>query len=167
MNCLTDYIGLKGCSIAVPESGLYVNTLPGITLESMDRIATAEQTTYKGVWADVQDEAYQEFDKMFFAELLKCYTIEKKCDYTALICNNKEILAVAWRYQLGATLMFYRVYSDRLNYFTTITLESAKDLMDVYTGKFKQALSKAIKVIDVSSCHLHCGGDPEVVTWLP
>lgn len=167
MNCLTDYIGLKGCSTVEPESGLFINSLPGITLESMDRIATAEQITYKGVWADVQEEAYQEFDKMFFAELLKCYTIDKCCDYTALICDNKEKLSVAWRYLLGSTLMVYRRYSDRLNYFTTITLEDAKELIDLYNKKFKEALSKAIKIIDVSSCHLHCGGDPEVVTMLP
>jgi len=167
MSCLTDYIGLRGCGDIAPESGLYLDQLPGITIEGMDKIATSEQTTYKNVWRDVQDTAYKIFEREFFAALLNCYSINKKCDYTALLCNNKEIQSVAWQYLLASTLMWYRRYTTRLNFFTTVALDDAESLMQKYKDEYKSALKAAITMVDVSSCHLHCGGDPEVVTWLP
>ena len=54
MNCLIDFIGLHGCKASEPESGLYINSLPGINLENIDKLADAEQVTYKRVWEDVQ-----------------------------------------------------------------------------------------------------------------
>lgn len=168
MHCLTDYIGLRGCSNDTPpESGYYLNSLPGISLESIDKIANQDQITYKGVWADVQDEAFIVFGVDFFNELLKCYRIQPYCDYEALICSNKKVLGVAWRYLLGAQLMQFRIYTSRLNFFTTITRDDASELQGKYQTDYEQALSKAVKLIDVSSCCLHCGGNPETVIWLP
>ena len=43
MNCLTDYIGLRGCTDSDPISGLYINDLAGISLKSIDAIADNEQ----------------------------------------------------------------------------------------------------------------------------
>lgn len=60
MNCLTDYIGLKGCSQAVPGSGLYVNSLPGMSSEVFSKIANSDQATAKNLWRDVQNAAYQQ-----------------------------------------------------------------------------------------------------------
>lgn len=60
MDCLKDYIGLRGCSETAPPSGLYVNTLPGVPKELLDKIATSEQITYKQAWSDIQDLALQE-----------------------------------------------------------------------------------------------------------
>lgn len=57
MNCLTDYIGLRGCTDSDPLSGLYINDLAGINLKSMDAIADNEQITYAGVWSAVQKRA--------------------------------------------------------------------------------------------------------------
>lgn len=168
MNCLTDYIGIKGCNNDTPpESALFINSLPGISLESMDRIATADQITYMGVWSDVQDEAYAVFEIDFFESMMKCYKVQPYCDYTVLICNNKKLLAVAWRYLLGAQLMQFRLYTSRLNFFTTVAKEDAQELLGIYQGKYEEALAKAMLLIDVSSCCLECGGNPETVTWLP
>lgn len=57
MNCLTDYIGLRGCTDSEPLSGLYINDLAGINLKSIDAIADNEQVNYLGVWAAVQKRA--------------------------------------------------------------------------------------------------------------
>lgn len=167
MSCLTDYIGLKDCSNAAPESGLYINTLPGISLQSMDSIATVDQITYKGLWSDAQEEAYNEFYSGFFAAVSNCYTVNAYCDYDNLICLNKKILALPWRYMLGYQLMFYRKYTNRMNYFTLMTSDQAEDLMAEYQKKYAQSLKNSMKLIDVSSCCLPCGGDPKIVVALP
>jgi len=59
-NCLQDYISLKGCSNELPESGIFLNDLPGISNEFLDSIATGDQVTYQGVWQSVQRVVYEQ-----------------------------------------------------------------------------------------------------------
>ena len=58
MNCLKDYIGLAGCGMGAPVSGRYINFLPGLPLESIDKMASQEKVNFAGVWSDVQDRTY-------------------------------------------------------------------------------------------------------------
>ncbi len=62
-----------GCGNAAPESGLYINSLPGISLESIDKLAKAEQSTYVQVWQDVQTRALQKFEHSAISEFAKRY----------------------------------------------------------------------------------------------
>lgn len=167
MICLIDYIGLRVCGTESPESGLFINSLPGISLESIDKIADSEQITYKGVWNDVQTEAAARFYIDVVSEITKCYSINPYCDYEQIICDNKLKLSNAWRYLLGNQLMIFRLYTTRLNRFTTIDLEQAKELRDFYQVEYEKALAQAVQIIDVSSCELCCGGNPETVVWFP
>lgn len=167
--CLIDYIGFQACGgvYESPLSGLYINSLPGISLESIDKIADSEQVTYMGVWDDAQKEAGVRFKIDFITEVTKCYKITRSCDYEDFICENLELLANAWRYLLGNQLMIYRLYSTRLNRFTTIDLDQAKELMAFYQVEYEKALSQAVKLIDFSTCCMQCGGNPETVYYLP
>ncbi len=58
MNCLQDYIGLKGCTVDAPLSGLYINDYPGMSSELLDKIATPEQASYVGMWDSAQAVSY-------------------------------------------------------------------------------------------------------------
>ena len=58
MNCLQDYIGLKGCTSGEPLSGLYINDYPGMSSELLDKIATPEQVSYVGMWNSAQAVSY-------------------------------------------------------------------------------------------------------------
>lgn len=167
MDCLTGYIGLKVCGTETSESGLFINSLPGISLESVEKIADSEQVTYAGVWRDVQTEAQARFFVDVVDEIGKCYQITPYCDYENIICSNKQLLANAWRYLLGNQLMLFRLYTSRLNRFTTIDKKDAAELRDFYQVEYERALTQAVKLIDVSSCCLECGGNPETVVWFP
>lgn len=169
VTCLLDFVGLQNCGgvYEQSESGLYINTLPGISLESIEKIADSEQITYKGVWDDVQTEAMIRFKIDFISEVTKCFKINRECDYEAFVCDNKETLVNAWRYLLGNQLMLFRLTSTRLNRFTTIDKEQAEQLKDHYQVEYEKALSQAVKLIDFSDCCMECGGNPEYVTWLP
>ena len=61
MNCLTDYIGLRGCGAAVPPSGLYVNDLPGISLKQLVNLTNEEETSYLQLWSMIQQRAQNRF----------------------------------------------------------------------------------------------------------
>lgn len=61
MECLRNYIGVLGCGAPVPTSGKYLNGLPGISLESIEKLANDEQKNFLGVFKDVQERALSKF----------------------------------------------------------------------------------------------------------
>ncbi len=61
MQCLYNYIGIKSCNFAPSDSGIYLQDLPGMDFEQMDAIANADQSSYAGVWEDVQKRAIRRF----------------------------------------------------------------------------------------------------------
>lgn len=76
MSCLTDYIGLSGCGVSSPASGLFINSLPGISLKSIEQLADAEQNTYAGVWADAQVRGIKRLELMVNSLLSKQYKLK-------------------------------------------------------------------------------------------
>jgi len=80
MDCLNNYIGIKGCTDPDPESGLYINDLEGISLESVDKLANSEQLTYLGVWAEVQKRGLKKFSTKLTNYFRTKYRIKKLLD---------------------------------------------------------------------------------------
>lgn len=74
-SCLTDYVGLQGCGTTTPTSGVYVNSLYGVSLKAVELTADEEQVTFAGVWADVQQRASLRFFTLLRAELAKKYKL--------------------------------------------------------------------------------------------
>lgn len=167
MDCLKDYIGILVCGDESPESGIFINSLPGLTLASIEHIATDDQISYLGVWNDAQKEAAVRFKSDFISKVNGCFEINTECNYEDIICENKDKLVNSWRFLLGNQLMIYRIYSTRLNRFTTIDLESAERLKDFYQVEYEKYLTQEIKFIDFSDCCMPCGGRITTVTWLP
>lgn len=172
MECLNGYIGIKGCGApAVPEedafSGLYVNSLPGISTSIIDDIADDEQETFIGVWNDVKLRAMQKFYLAVKAELNKCYRITDKEVVECLICADKDSFAVALWYLHGVELMIERTSSTRLNWLTTIDLDKAEKLKAEYYAEFEAALKDAVQSLNpadsdcIDDC-LECNDD---VRW--
>lgn len=329
MECLKNYIGIKGCGNTKPLSGMYINQLAGITLENIEKIADKEQVTFMGVWNDIQarswirlekdlrrslrnkyklksissngfinpnidvvnieaasahykgvvidissniystqkpsflaigigdikltlpqaaaevilkifDEAGNMLDEFTIEdategvniiEVSKKYSAQKlfvaidatnlplatgyipksilagccdcickvcgdscnaniyggqslietpdaiskednfyglqicfsvSCDYSSIICCNKQEFIDVWMFLLGCELMLERLYSPRLNKFTTIDREQAQELKDYYTAEYERALEEAIKGISVEEqdCCIVC--DPKI-----
>jgi hypothetical protein len=312
MNCLKGHIGIKGTGAAAPESGIYINQLPGISLQNIQRTANSEQVTYAEVWSDVQDRAGRRIvtdlrnklrsrykiktnNGFFFLETMDQGTIiaaaahyrglvydagidqngffsfhvtsvtvdlpqaldtltvlimdrvgnildtlvkenaseglntitvnqayaassifiaidstavplketnlnnvltdgyyallssllgagctpalygataglsipairsqststygisaviMPTCDYSALICWNKELFESAWIYLCGAELMLERTFSDRINKLTTVDKDQAEALRDLYTGQYEQALEDTIGGLTINA----------------
>lgn len=61
MECLRDYIGVRGCGAGTPLSGKYMNDLPGISLERFESITSDEQKTYLEIWDKIQTRALAKF----------------------------------------------------------------------------------------------------------
>lgn len=148
MDCLVNYIGLKGCCEEEPESGVYLNDLPGITLESIEKISEREQVSYKGVWNDIQKRALRKFGREFTSKLSELYNTNccnEDCSIEDLICGSKESLIDVLLFSFGIQLMLERLYSSRLNSFTTIDRDQAAELKDFYQVEYERALELAVK----------------------
>jgi len=172
INCFLNYVGLAYCEMGAgfydaPISGRYLNKLPGISIEIMDNVADAEQTTFMGLWDDIQSTTIPKFRLDIIEEINKCYQFECDCVYDDLICENVEQLGLAWEYKLAQTLMVFIQTSDRVNRWTTVDAARAKTLYEYYGNEYALALKQAVKCLDTSSCCLKCSGNPEFVTWLP
>jgi hypothetical protein len=169
MDCWIDYIGISYCPgiYEQPGSGIYLNSLPGISIQSIDAIADSEQITYLGVWADVQASAVAQFRIDVIGELNKCFKLNRDCDYTTLICENRDTLIQAWKYLLGVWLMIFRLNTDRLNRYTTVDKKQAEELKIFYQLEYEKALKQGVLLIDTAECCMECGSNPEFVYMLP
>lgn len=170
LTCFIGHIGLSYCDRGIYDvatSGIYLNSLPGINIQSIDQIADSEQETYLGVWDDVQASAVAQFRLEVINEITKCYKLNNDCVYDDLICENIDELTLAWKYLLGVWLMSFRIYSDRINKYTTVRREEAKELQVFYQVEYEKALMQGVQLMNTESCCLQCSSDPEVVVWLP
>lgn len=178
MECFNNWIGIRGCGApssdeveAVPANPdadppteeveavpalpiLFVNDLPGVTLENLNALVSDEQQTYVQMWAVVSKRALLKFYLIAKAELNKCHKITDKETVECLLCENVELLVVALWYFMGVELMIERTSTDNLNRFTTIDLDKAERLKGEFYAEATSALTDAIKGIDV--CNSDC-----------
>lgn len=76
MECLKDYIGLKWKNAPVPDSGVYINQLAGISLKSIDNLANAEQIDFLGVWDDIQTRSLKRLQTHVINYFAKRYQLK-------------------------------------------------------------------------------------------
>lgn len=74
-HCLDNYIGLRGCGSTTPPSGLYVNDLPGMSLENLVTLTNTDEPTYTDIWTMVQTRAQQRFSLDVRQEMGKHYKL--------------------------------------------------------------------------------------------
>ena len=168
LDCLDNKIEIYICGER-DETKDYINSLPGITLESLSAPTEADQKTYLGAWKDIVAEAKKVFSLTLITELSSCREYSKDCDYDTLFCEQKNLEAIlpVWKYQLAIVLLEYRIYSTRINRFTLFDKDKAMELLKFYRERFDIAIKQAMRMIDLESCCLDCGGNPQFVTWLP
>jgi hypothetical protein len=154
MYCLKGYIGLSA-RVAAVESNLYVDTLPGISLNNLSKIADKTdqfgnegEPDAKKVFDECEDNAIQTFISAFIAGINECYCISDTDVINCIICANKTKLGVALRYYIAHELMIERTVSDRLNKYTTIDLKKAKELRDMFIDRAQYELQIAVKGIN-------------------
>lgn len=141
--CLKNYVTIKGCG-SVAASGQYLNQLAGVSLQSVQKIADAEQITYIDVFNEIQQRAWNRLVSDYRIALRNKYKIKQDCDIAARICESKEIFLNAWINLLGAELMIERIHSPRINKLTTVDLDKANDLLNLFTDVYEAALNDIV-----------------------
>lgn len=101
MNCLWDYIGIKGCGTQTPQSGMFINQLPGLTLERIDKIAEKEQINFVGVWNDVRTRAWIRLEKDLRLQLRTKYKLSsiKSYEVAKPVIDTNTLIDAAEKYR--------------------------------------------------------------------
>lgn len=130
MNCLINTIGLKkldGSSAdSEPESGLYINSLPGISTEILQDIADSDGKEYARVWQDVQLIAAKRIYIDLIAKLRSVYKVRQAKGNFLLEPISLEAVIAREPKKKGLLLGF--TYASRLSmqafYITDVYLKS-------------------------------------------
>lgn len=90
------------------------------------------------------------------------------CSFDAAICSNRLLFAEAFWYLLGSEFMVECMYTDRINFMTTVKREEAKELKAHYDLQFEEALKNSLDGIkfDCDVC-LECNGLVTVFNQIP
>ena len=160
MQCFLDYITFPSCTanVTTPTEGeapavtgpspLYLTQLPGVTFKMLDSLVEADQVTITGLFNDIQSRAWRRFRHDYNRKFAKKYQEfccnESECDPETIACEYKELFQDAWLYCLGIELMHERLYSTRLNRFTTIDKDQAAELKDFYTVEYEKFLNAGL-----------------------
>jgi hypothetical protein len=91
MDCLDNFIGLKNCSDSIPESGYYINGLPGMSTELVDNIANSEQVSYAGVWSAVKSRAFMRLKDDVINYLYNDPENKKPVNFNQVIYQTKRL----------------------------------------------------------------------------
>jgi len=152
MEFLKGFIGLTPSSGIEAPSGLYVDSLPGISSEAVSRVCDDGENG-ESLWAKIEWRSLLKFRTLFTAEVNRTHKIHNQEICECLIQQNKVLLATALWYLLGAEVMVERMTSSRVNV-ATINKNTPKEIKEMFEDQFKKELSEAVLNIDVhsSSC---------------
>jgi len=101
VDCFRNFVGLAGCGATTPDSGRYVNELPGISLESVDSLVNSEQISYAKLFTDLQTTSQSSFQNNIVARLTKRFrkkTLHESID-TGKVLDLATISAAANQYR--------------------------------------------------------------------
>jgi len=146
VNCLKGYVGLRGCGVDTPVSLLYVNSLPGISLKTIDKTATDEQKTFFQVWEDVENRAIAKFKTDIAAKLAAKYrlkSINQSINLGRLV--NKSIVHSAENQLKGFSIDLRLSPNYKQSTLQAINLQT----VSVYATSVKTGL--VLKVMDVET----------------
>lgn len=160
MDCLIGFIGLSSV-VGVSGSGLYLNTLPNLNTVSVNKIADEDQDDHVQVMKDIEERAIKRFRTHFIVELNKCYKISKREVAECLICENKDLLAEALHYLMGAEMMIERIGSSRINKYTTIDKATAQQSRLEFEQIFFHELHVAVLGININDSDCFDGELPD------
>jgi hypothetical protein len=95
--------------------------------------------------------------------------VSVRCKYEGIICKNKSVISTALWYLMGVELLNERLYSDRINRYTTIDIEKAKQLKAEFEERYYVELQMALDGINiqVSDPCIDCNGQVILADSLP
>lgn len=169
MEYLRGYIGLSPDFGSEAESGLYVDSLPGISTDVISRIKD-DRDDDDTLWRKIELRALLKFRTLFVAEVNKTHKVHNQEICECLIRENKILLATSLWYLLGSEVMVERLTSNRTNV-ATINKNTPREIKEMLEDNFRNELKEAVLSIDLHSSDCFRDSCPEpaglITTHIP
>lgn len=159
MEFLRGFIGLSSHDGVEVESGLYVDSLPGISSEVITRVAD-DRDGGDTLWSKIEWRALLKFRTLFISEVNKAHKVHNQSICECLIRENRLLLATSLWYLMGAEVMVERITSSRVNV-ATINKNTPRELKEMFEDSFRKELAEAVLTIDVHASECFADGCPE------
>jgi hypothetical protein len=162
MDFLKGYIGLTSSQEQKAESGLYVDQLPDISAAFIEKIVQDEESK-ESLWDEIETRGLLKFRTLFIREVNKYHKVNNRAKCECLIQENKELLATAIWWLLGAEVLYTRQTASRMNSYTTLDRSKAKEMREYFDAQFEKEIEIAVRGIDIhqSAC-FECETQPEI-----
>lgn len=148
--CLDGLVGIDHCAPAdLPSSGLFINELPGITIELLQMISQKEDETYMATWDKIYKNAIIRFRTAVMAQVNQCYQINEQATVECLVCENVQLFSTAFWYLLGNMATVHALSTWRVNVFPTLRKPEIEQLSAIFFTEFQKELKYAVQGIDV------------------
>ena len=148
MQCLIDFVGIRGCGTqTTPPSGLYINSLPGISMKMMDKIADEETKTFMGVWDEINIRAALAFENkvtQIMTEDYKLCRIQEVINFGKVLTTDVIAPASEWR---GFTIE--QNHEEDLYYKNSSLSQGCVDEIFIYSAGI--VASVPVKVFDLDT----------------
>ena len=166
MNCLKDYIGIKSGGSTPPLSGIYINQLPGFTLDKISKIKETENDI-SSLFDEIQSRAWLRLEKDFRIALRNRYKLKavKSIAETTQTFDGSQIATSAKYKGIVVDLGLYNHHSSFLSLQVdkiSVTLAATVPRLEVKlfdgNGSLVDTLTKANavagkNVIQVAKCY--------------
>jgi len=116
----------------IPEGGCCIDTC-------MDAKLIGHVLSAAGVITEHDDNA---FGFRGYASL--------RCSLDGLVCGNRDLFTTGLWYMMGAEMLTERIYSDRINNYTTINREKAKELRAEFVTEYENEINRAAETIKLN-----------------
>lgn len=107
-NCLKDYVGLLGCGVITPKSGLYINDLPGMSTELLAAVAPKEVDTYLQLWDRINSRSWQRIQ----ADVSRFMLSEKKLNINTVAYQTQRLRLKKPVESVAASILYEGVFME-------------------------------------------------------
>lgn len=150
MNCFDGIVGIKDLD---SSASIYLNDLRGITTELADYLKSTDNVSLSDFWANIKARAYLNLLGKFKITFYKYFSVycEDREDIENyipnILCNYKYLFDVVFANVCALEIMYERVNSFNLNYYTTHNIDTAKELQQYYQEQYIETFENAFKAV--------------------
>ncbi len=141
----------KGYNIQGQTKRLFV-AYDATAIDSKDTIINPYQfTTINGAEITIGDTPTKENIDFGSNTFGLSVNFNLECSLELFACQYRDMLKFALWYKMGDSFMLERLASDRVNQYTLVNMEQAKELRDLYNTKYAQSFEAVINSISTTA----------------
>lgn len=160
-----NYIGFRGICGDESTSGLYVNDEVNVTLRKASVLANEEEITPEELLKRLVRNAVIQTANKFLIYLEKYSKLQAKkgCDFTNLICENKDVLMYPIFYHVIGSFFKEKWQTTNIDPWINTNKDEAEQMYNEYlwgfedkASKYKEALIFSAKAAKTTMSHHDC-----------